>query len=46
MNDEDVAEVVVYWMVLIGIVLIVSLMGLGMAIIKAILMLFGIHTNL
>ena len=46
MNDEDFSEMVVYWMILIGIVFVASLVGLTMAIMKGIFLLFGIETNL
>ena len=46
MNDEDFAELVAYWMMLIGIVFVASLVGLTMAVMKGIFLLFGIETNL
>lgn len=40
MNDEDIAEVVVMWMWIIGILLVVSLVGLTMSIVEGISKLF------
>lgn len=40
MNDEDIAEVVVMWMWIIGILLVASLVGLIMGIVEGISRLF------
>ncbi len=40
MNDEDIAEVVVMWMWFIGILLVVSLVGLIVSIVEGISRLF------
>lgn len=46
MNDEDFSELVAYWTMLIGIVFVASLVGLTMAIMKGIFLLFGIPNNI
>lgn len=45
-NDDEIADVVVGWLTLIGIVFGACVLGLTLSIIKGILLMFGIETNL
>lgn len=46
MRDEEIGEVAAAWLVLLGILFVASMIGLTMAILKPILLYFGIETNL
>jgi hypothetical protein len=45
-NEEKLVDVVMFWMVLLWILFGVCMIGLAIAILKGILLYFGIETNL
>jgi hypothetical protein len=46
MNDDKLADVIMFWVTLLWILFGVCMLGLGIAILKGILLYFGIENNL
>jgi hypothetical protein len=46
MKDEEIGEVAAAWLVLLGMLFVASMIGLTLAILKPILLYFGIDWNL
>ena len=45
-NEEQIVNAIMFWMTFIGILFAVSILGLTISIIKGILLVCGIETNL